>query len=1260
MSQNDLYTQLIQLGRTGIFQEIDWHSLTTEELRSDERLRSLLDALSQSVPFVPLRSSASSHQGGIWIVDHRQQHIYWSDSLLQLFERSTEQGPPDSATFFSYVHPSARQETQHQFERHLQKESGYTVYQPILLPSGKQLALFSRAHTRFSPKGHPLYTYGYSVTLSSLPAYIEQVQQIDAMQANIINLLDEIIHFKEEDVNKRIQNILEELGKACGADRVYLSEVDTTTRESISNLFEWTQPAISSVKANEQNIPLELLGSYLNDLKAGEELFIADVHQLADGPFKTFLLQEKVLSLLLVPIVENQQLTGLIGCDFVQQTQLINFETSNIFQAAAKIIKGTYSNRRLLQENQKAVEEFSYLFSTMEQGVVYQNQRGEITNANPAAEKLLGLSIAQMQGRTSTSPEWHAIRGDGSPFPGEEHPAMQVLRTGIPVNQVEMGVFHPSKQRYVWILVSASPIFEGLRTSPSGVFSTFTSYTDLKRSKLKLQRQSELQLTLVKLSTSLIRATKADMDQELNKAIASIGEATQADRTYIFSYDWEAYVCHNTHEWCAPGTVPMIEELQNFPLTELQSWTEAHLAGKKMHVPRIEAIADDKPLYELLEPQGIKSLLALPIYDGTNCIGFVGLDFVQNYHTITKEEEELIELLAGMLGQLFFRVNSEEELKKSRILLDNLYRNSGSLIYIKDVQGRYEEVNPKWTKTTGFSWHDVHKKTDLELFPESIAREFMTHDQQVLYTGETLEVEEVLQQEDEPLRYFISIKFPLYDATQKLVGSGGITTEITDRKRVELQLIREEANKKAILNSVQEGVWAVDKEMRFIFFNEKIKWDFEVDFGIKIKIGDHLLAALPPKDQERYRIVYDRVFRTGKPFYVEETITTPKRKREFELSFYPIMQNKEVVGVSVFSKDISEQRAIDRMLEEKETRLSLVFDKAGLPMLLVSIEDAQIVEINEKARKLYGISEKSTAPLTYAALTGDNVASLEEMKSQVGREGAKTWFSHHQNAKKQRIAVELSASLISLSGKEMLHLAIYDVTKEQQHLQTITSQNKLLKNIAWTQSHLMRAPLTKIMSISQLIRGKDYSLMTEEHALDKLMLASLELDQAIRDLTTKINISKSMLLRESGEEALSPQSALSPEGNKPEIQRVSEFILIDDDQMMHLLHKQVLKKITGAHEIRISTFLNPIEGLNYLRKRKGTLTEAILFLDINMPEMNGWQLLDACVAEQLEPKVIMLSSSENQEDIEKAFGYPPVIEYMTKPLNKAKLEQLLG
>lgn len=130
---------------------------------------------------------------------------------------------------------------------------------------------------------------------------------------------------------------------------------------------------------------------------------------------------------------------------------------------------------------------FRSLFETIAQGVVFQDLDGRITAANAAAERILGLSLDQMQGRTSIDPRWRAVREDGSPFPGDEHPAMVCLRTRAPVHEVMMGVDAPERGR-VWIQVNARPLFiDGVMHEVYASFEDVTARVELAH---ELRRQA--------------------------------------------------------------------------------------------------------------------------------------------------------------------------------------------------------------------------------------------------------------------------------------------------------------------------------------------------------------------------------------------------------------------------------------------------------------------------------------------------------------------------------------------------------------------------------------------------------------------------------------------------------------------------------------------------------------------------------------------------------------------------------------------------
>ncbi len=135
--------------------------------------------------------------------------------------------------------------------------------------------------------------------------------------------------------------------------------------------------------------------------------------------------------------------------------------------------------------------DYRQLVYSMVQGVVLQNPNGEIIGANRASERILGLSVEQMKGRTSMDPRWRSIREDGSEFPGREHPAMMALRSGEEVNGVVMGVFHPRWNHYKWIKIDAVPIFTKGADKPHMVFTTFADITEQKLAEQALSRSEK-------------------------------------------------------------------------------------------------------------------------------------------------------------------------------------------------------------------------------------------------------------------------------------------------------------------------------------------------------------------------------------------------------------------------------------------------------------------------------------------------------------------------------------------------------------------------------------------------------------------------------------------------------------------------------------------------------------------------------------------------------------------------------------------------
>jgi two-component system, cell cycle sensor histidine kinase and response regulator CckA len=128
----------------------------------------------------------------------------------------------------------------------------------------------------------------------------------------------------------------------------------------------------------------------------------------------------------------------------------------------------------------------------LREGVVLQDAQGQILTCNRSAETILGLTEAQMMGRSPLDPRWQTIHEDGLPFPGGDHPSMVTLRTGKACVDVMMGVYKPDG-KLSWLIVNSQPLIMPGATQPYAVVASFVDITERKQLEAQLLRVQRLE-----------------------------------------------------------------------------------------------------------------------------------------------------------------------------------------------------------------------------------------------------------------------------------------------------------------------------------------------------------------------------------------------------------------------------------------------------------------------------------------------------------------------------------------------------------------------------------------------------------------------------------------------------------------------------------------------------------------------------------------------------------------------------------------------
>ena len=120
------------------------------------------------------------------------------------------------------------------------------------------------------------------------------------------------------------------------------------------------------------------------------------------------------------------------------------------------------------------------------------------------------------------------------------------------------------------------------------------------------------------------------------------------------------------------------------------------------------------------------------------------------------------------------------------------------------------------------------------------------------------------------------------------------------------------------------------------------------------------------------------------------------------------------------------------------------------------------------------------------------------------------------------------------------------------------------------------------------------------------------------------------------------------------------ILLIDDNNADNYFHQIVIKHMNITEQIAVAT--DGVEALDYLTRDNQTPPE-LIFLDINMPRMNGWEFLEKY--KHLDPKhksktiIVMLTTSAHPSDLEKAKNTAEVNGYQVKPLTEEMLNEIL-
>jgi PAS domain S-box-containing protein len=216
----------------------------------------------------------------------------------------------------------------------------------------------------------------------------------------------------------------------------------------------------------------------------------------------------------------------------------------------------------------------------------------------------------------------------------------------------------------------------------------------------------------------------------------------------------------------------------------------------------------------------------------------------------------------------------------------------------------------------------------------------------------------------------------------------------------------------------------------------------------------------------------------------------------------PVFLYKSIVYSSERKKAIS-------ALEESEKKYSELFHLSPQPMWVFDIESLYFLNVNDAAIKHYGYSREEFLLMTINDIRPSSETPEIEKTNESSPE--KSQLIYHGNFKHRKkngelIQVDTQGNIIQYKGKKAAVILAIDVTERVTYIKAIEQQNENLKEISWIQSHVVRAPLARLMGLVNIIKELNKNDEEKRETCEYILLSANELDGAIKEIVDRTKI----------------------------------------------------------------------------------------------------------------------------------------------------------
>ena len=628
--------------------------------------------------------------------------------------------------------------------------------------------------------------------------------------------------------------------------------------------------------------------------------------------------------------------------------------------------------------------------------------------------------------------------------------------------------------------------------------------------------------------TSLVENEMSD--EALQEAFGIIAQTVEADRMYYFGADKDPetgeLLISQKVEWCSKIATPQIDnpELQNMPIKKVEEITSPLV--RNLPFTATLSSLNEGTLKEIFIDEHIKSMLLLPIFVEEQLFGFIGFDDCTNERVWKEEEVTFLRSLTQNLTNAFEKRAAldtvrkrEEELSKSEKKFRALVQEGSDLIAILDLDGYY-------------SFASENYKTILGLDPLEITGKNAFH---YVHPDDWKRVREQFNDLKERKQVHISpFRFRNKDLEWRWVQTTA-TNLLNDpavngivANSLDISTIIEQAREIEHINERYQLAATATEDLIY-------DWDFRTNHVSRFHRGQkdlfgYSLSDLNKRDfWRKYIHPEDLPIEKKKLSLAIEDPQTNFIKTEYRFKRADggyarvidkgyILRDSNGTALRLIgaTRDISEITAKKEALKIANKRFKMAMKATNEMIWEWDIATDSVIR-SKGYKKIFGYDTNEATSVHSFWITKvtpeDQIRIKESLNQAIEDPTAKKWKLEYRIRKadgKIAFVIDRGYILRDSTGKAIRIVgAVLDVTNSRKLLLKVQSQNKVLKDIAWEQSHIVRAPLARFKGLVDLLEHKNFEEMNQQEILCHLKSSADELDCIIRRIvekTEKINV----------------------------------------------------------------------------------------------------------------------------------------------------------